>query len=220
MTVAECYQYVQLRLNKISTNSNDNIPIFAFVSAFNTQQMLWAEDRFKINENNIVRIDELNHLLKSVDKPLVSIGGTNRYLEFELPQDYFHYSTSTSLTPCELRNHLVKEGNINTLLLDENWKPSLEWGETIATIVGKKLRVYIDGFTVSGVNLTYYRFPKDINMASGFNDVNNNTTIDVDPELIGASLIEVLNMTCELLAGDTQDQWNQQISSQRSQRHT
>jgi hypothetical protein len=57
-------------------------------------------------------------------------------------------------------------------------------------------------------------------MASGFNDVNNNTTIDVDPELIGASLIEVLNMTCELLAGDTQDQWNQQISSQRSQRHT
>lgn len=67
---------------------------------------------------------------------------------------------------------------------------------------------------------TYYRFPKDINMASGFNDVNNNATIDVDPELIGASLIEVLNMTCELLAGDTQDQWNQQISSQRSQRHT
>lgn len=220
MTVNECYQYVQARLNKIGTNQNENIPKWAFVSAFNAQQLLWVEDRIKVDESNSLRKDEINQLLKSSPTPLISVNTTNTYYEFDLPDDYFHYKRSTSLVPCEIRNRFVKEGDINSLLLDDSWKPSIEWGETLCTLVGKKLRVYIDNFTISGVNLTYYRFPANINMSTGHNDVNGNPTSNVDPEFTGSSLIEILNLTCELLSSDTADQWNYQTSLQRGQKHT
>ncbi len=219
MTVNECYQYVQARLNKLGTNANKNIPIWAFVSSFNAQQLLWVEDRIKADETNTLRKDEINQLLKTTSKPLIGTQTGSNYYEFKLPEDYFHYKRSTSLVPCEIRNFLKKEGDINTLLLDNHWKPSIEWGETLCTLVGKHLRVYVDGFSINGVNLTYYRFPQDIGMSWGSNDVNGNPTVDIDPEFTGSSLIEILNMTCELLSSDTVDQWNLQTSMNRGQKH-
>ena len=61
-----------------------------------------------------------------------------------------------------MTNWLKKEGDINVLLKDEFWKPSLEWGETICTIVGNKLRVYFDNFNIDYVILEYYRYPVNI----------------------------------------------------------
>lgn len=219
MTVKDCYLYCQQRLNKVSSNANNNLPKWAFVNTFNTQQLMWVEDRIKQDENNSLRIDEINQLLKTTSKPLIVNQSGSNYYEALLPADYFHYKRSTSLTPCEIRNFLVKEGNINTLLLDDNWKPSLEWGETLCTLVNKHIRVYFDNFSIEGVNLTYYRFPQNINMDDDFTDVNGNTTVDIDPEFTGSSLIEILNMTCELLASDNTDQWNYQTSNQRTQKH-
>lgn len=219
MTIKECYLYVQQRLNKVSSNANNNIPKWAFVNAFNAQQLMWAEDRIKLDETNSLRSDEINQLLKTTSVLNVNKSGSN-YYEVDLPEDYFHYKRSVSLVPCEIKNTLVKEGNVNTLLLDENWKPSLEWGETICTLVEKRLRVYVDNFTISGIYLVYYRFPQNINMDDNYTDVNGVTTTDIDPEFTGSSLVEILNMTCELLASDNNDQWNFQTSSQRNQKHS
>lgn len=216
MTVLECYEYMQERLNRLSTNSGDNIAKHSFVKAFNTMQLLWAEDRIKLNETNIIRTDETQQLLLDV---LLSPVAKNNYYEVLLPDNYFHYKRSVSLVPCEIRNVLVKEGNINSLLRNENWKPSTEWGETLCTLFGNKLRVYVDNFSISQINLVYYRLPKKINMSDGYSDVNGFTNTNIDPEFTGVNLLEILNSTCALLAADTTDQWNYQSFLQRNQQY-
>lgn len=221
MTVLECYEYMQHRLNRLGTNFGDNIQKHVFVKAFNAQQLQWAEDRIKLGETNIVRKDEVQQLLKdSTQTP--SKNGSN-YYEINLPEDYFHYKRSVSYAPCEMRNILKKEGDINTLLRDAFWKPSFDWGETLCTLIGNKLRIYTDienTFSISKVNLVYYRYPISINMANGFTDVNGVTTTDINPEFKGSSLIEILNATCQLLAADTSDQFNYQTLQQLNQKHT
>ncbi len=218
MTVAECYQYAQSRLNKLSSNFAENLPKYQFVQAFNAMQILWVESRFKVDETNIVRTDEIQQLLKTlILKPKKT--GSN-YYEITLPEDYLHYKRSVSFAPCEIFNHLVKEGDINRLLQDEFWKPSLEWEETICTIAGDKLRVYVDDFTLKSVELHYYRSPVSINMADSFVDVNGNQTTNIDPEFKNSSLIEILNFTCQLLASDTTDQWNYQTLLNLNQTNT
>ena len=117
MTVNESYLYVLSRLNKGVTNKGDNIPKWRFVSAFNSQQLLWFDDRIKLDETNNLRIDEIQHLLVTKTGLVPNLSGTN-YYELNLPDDYYRYKRSTSLVPCEIANRLVKEGNINTLLLD------------------------------------------------------------------------------------------------------
>lgn len=217
-TVSEAYQYVNLKLNKLQSNSGDNIPIYAFVNAFNTSQLSWVDNRFKLNDTNILRKEEIQQLLKSTDPlPVIQVGN---YYECNLPTDYFHYERSISVSECDLENILKEEANITRLLKDDAWKPSLEWGETLATLVNNKLRVYVDGFSINSVILTYYRFPLKINMVDGFNDVNGNLNTDIHPEFTGQSLIEILDWTCELLAGDTQDQWNTQRMMNRAQKNT
>lgn len=218
MTVAECYQYAQSRLNKLGSNFSENLPKYQFVQAFNAMQILWVESRFKVDETNIVRTDEIQQLLKTLTlKPKKT--GSN-YYEITLPEDYLHYKRSVSFAPCEIFNHLVKEGDINRLLQDEFWKPSIEWEETICTIAGDKLRVYVDDFTIKNVELHYYRSPISINMADSFADVNGNQTTNIDPEFKNSSLIEILNFTCQLLASDTTDQWNYQTLLNLNQTNT
>lgn len=221
MTVIEAYKYMQERLNRLGTNFGDNIPKHTFVTAFNSVQLQWVEDRIKLAETNIVRKDELQQLLKPTD-PIVPTN-TNNYYEIDIPQDYFHYKRSVSYAPCELRNILKKEGDVNLLLRDEFWKPSIEWGETICTLIGNKLRVYSDienSFQISNIILVYYRYPVFINMADGFNDVNGTPTTNIDPEFQGSSLIEILNDTCNLLSADTMNQWNYKTTQEKSMKHT
>lgn len=216
MTILECYQYINNRLNASSTNSGDNIPKYQFVEAFNTAQTQWVEDRFKLTETSLVRTDEIQQLLKTTT--LTSPTKATEYYDFNLPVDYLHYKRSKSL-PC-LNNILVKEGDINALLVDKYWKPSFEWGETLCTLVNNKLRVYTDNFKISEVELVYYRIPVKVNMNDGHTDVNGNTTIDINPEFQNSSLIEILNLACRLLTGDNADQARYQTSNNLIQAHT
>lgn len=218
MTVLECYLYCNNRLNTLSTNTSDDISKTAFVQAFNTCQIQWVEDRFKLSETSVLRTDELQQLFK-VEQLKYGKEFSN-YLEFNLPSDYLHYKRSVSYAPCSITNYLVKEGDINRLLIDSNWKPSLDWGETLCTIAGNKLRVYFDNFSVSKVELHYLRTPRLINMNTGFPDVNGKATENIDPEFKNSNLIEILNLTINLLASDVSDQFRFQTTNSLVQSHT
>ena len=216
-TALDCYQYVQNRLNKNSSNSGDNIPVYQFVEAFNVAQTMWAEDRVKLSETNIVRKDEIQQLIKTQ-----SLSGTfkDNVLSVLLPDDYYHYIRSVSFAPCAINNRLVKEGDINMKLSDEFWKPSLEWGETVCTLNGKTLKIYTDNFSIDSVTLVYYRFPIQLGIADGFNNINGVATVNQDPEFPQSQLIEILNIACSILAGDSTDQWNYQTSTANTQKYT
>ena len=71
------------------------------------------------------------------------------------------------------------------------WKPSLEWGRNYLYFRRKQTKVYYDDFAIKNVNLIYYRYPIAINMADGYLDTNGQPTVDVDPEFLGSSVIEI-----------------------------
>lgn len=218
MTVNEAYLYFSNAVNKLSSNSGLNIPKAVFVSTFNAVQLQWVEDRVKMNELNKIRMDEIQQLLLDTKH---SVTKKDQYYEVNLPDNYYHYLRSYSYVgDCTLDNWLVKEGDINVLLSDEFWKPSLEWGETICTLGGNKLKVYYDDFIVKNVQLIYFRYPLDINMADGFLDTNGNPTVDVDPEFLGSSIIEILNLTAQQIAGEVGDGERYSVFSNKVQQHT
>lgn len=219
MTVAECYKYVQEGVNKLQSNSSQNIPETTFVTTFNAVQLQWVEDRIKLNEVNNVRIDEIQQILLQVD---LKVKKENLFYSSDLPSNYFHYRRSYSTSgECVIFNHLKEEGNVNILLQDEFWKPSKEWAETFCTLVGNKLRIYHNNeVDISKAHLIYYRYPVNINMGDGFSDVNGVTTTDVDPEFQGSSLIEILNLTIQHLAGVINDTNRYQVFSNKVQVHT
>lgn len=218
MSVYDCYQYILNSLNRLSSNSSQSITKTVFVNTYNAVQFNWVEDRIKLGELNKVRIDEIQQLIK---QEKLGVTKKENYYEATIPEDYFHFSRSYSnLKGCQIMNWLVKEGDVNVLLNDEFWKPSKEWGETICSLVGNKLRVYYDNFNISDVQLIYYRYPLNINMKDGFEDVNGHTTEDVNPEFQGSSLIEILNLTIQHLAGSIDDQLRYQVFTNKTQVHT
>lgn len=218
MTVKEAYLYFTNAVNKLSSNSGLNIPKAVFVSTFNAVQTQWVEDRVKMNELNKIRMDEIQQLMVSTK---LNVKKEEQYYTIDLPENYYHYLRSYSYVgDCTIDNWLVREGDINVLLNDEFWKPSLEWGETICTLGGNKLKVYYDDFAIKNVNLIYYRYPVAINMADGYLDTNGQPTVDVDPEFLGSSVIEILNLTAQLTAGEIGDNERYTVFTNRTQQHT
>lgn len=219
MTVHQSYKYVQETLNKLNSDSSQNIPKTTFVTAFNAVQMQWVEDRVKVAELDKVRIDEIQQLAVQTE---LSLKKEDLYYYAELPSNYYHIIRAYgNIGECSLNIWPAREGDVNVLLNDAFWTPSKEWGETFHTLVDNKLRIYHNNqFTLSKVNLIYFRYPININMADGFEDVDGNQTVDVDPEFLGSSIIEILNLTVQHLAGAINDTTRYQVFTNKSQVHT
>ena len=55
------------------------------------------------------------------------------------------------------------KSTLDELLRDESKKPSFEWAETFATLIGNSIHVYTNNeFDVQDAELTYYRQPRHI----------------------------------------------------------
>jgi len=216
MTIRESYLYVQNRLNKLSTNSGDNIEPFKFIEAFRAAHYHWIEDRFKLDGTNTTRIDEIQILLKTI---ILETKKETNHVIVSLPDDYLHFERATGL-PCDIRIWLKSEADINVLLQDDFWKPSYEWQETLGTLQSNTLKVYTDNFNIDQVLLAYYRHPVQVNMSTGYTDINGEPTVDVDSEFDGSSIREILNITCQMLSGDTANQFGYQIHRAQTNQFT
>ncbi len=212
MTITDCYQYIQDRLNALSTNYGNNVPKHIFVRTFNAAQTTWVEERCKISSSNILRIDEIDILSTPYEFVPVKKEG---YWEGPLPSDYYHFRRALGFTPCQLFIYPKKEEEVNRLLSDDNWKPSLDWAESFVTISGKKLKVYGD-FNIDRVELLYYRVPTLVNMGDGYSDEFGNPNVNINPEFQESSLIEILTMTVNQLAADNGDSFRYQTSGQKT----
>jgi len=219
MTVIDSYYYVTEALNKLASNSGQNVSKGSFVRAFNFVQLVWIEDRVKLNELNNVRIDEIQQLL--VQNKL-NLKKESLFYEAPLPSNYYHMRRVRANTSgCSIGCYPAKEADVNVLLTDKFWQPSLEWGETFYTLSGNTVRIYHNNeLTLSTADLIYYRYPININMQDGFDDVNGNPTTNIDPEFQGSSLVEILNLTVQHLAGVTNDGSRYQMFTNKVQSHT
>jgi hypothetical protein len=213
---------IKQRLNKLASNDYDNFECWQIIEAFNKAQIEWcrrqlagSNPRQEGDEQTNRRIDDLNFLLKSQDLPFVY--GDKYVISEFLPDDWLEYKrldVKAKSKCCNIEQdmivYLAEEANVQVLLNDYVRKPSFEWRETFATLMGNKAKIFTnDDFDVVSIKFTYYHNPVNIQIA-GCSDPYTLQTSTQDvlcefPDDITEILIDV---AASILAGDIES-WNQ-----------
>jgi len=215
---------VQQRLNKLASSDYDNIECWMIVEAFNKGQVDWCRRQIvgsnilkQGDEQSIRRIDDLNILLrtKKLTMSKAKLYYESQSLPFLTSDEYFEYkrlqcyaTSDCCKEPRLMVIYLVEEANIINYLLDDDKKPSFEWGETIATLVGRKIRIYTnDEFEVTDGSLMYYKQPRRIVIA-GCGDPytgDPNPVADIIPEFKDDIVEVLIDEAAAILAGDIEN---------------
>lgn len=182
MTTSRAYGKYLLKTQENGTN--DNLPVSKdyFVAVFNEAQNKYAEwhlDKRNSDERrNIQMLLVPDLIIENPDKVL-------DHYDFTLPEDYFGFSSTYcfgskgSCLSKRISLFEIKDENKEELLTDESNKPSFLHRESLYQLVGSKVLVYTDDFTVDKLALTYYRYPQQIklqdptNPESPFDDTTN-----------------------------------------------
>jgi len=225
---------IKQRLNKLASLDYDNFECWQILEAFNKAQVEWVRRRLHgVNqlrngsEDTIFSLDDVQILLKQEDLLLMKY---DRYFETvdPIPADYMHYVRTTvkGFQECCPKRHmsvyLVEEANLDEILTDKLKEPSFEWGETVCTLVGGKLRVYTNNqFELDEAKLTYYRKPVNIEF-NGCTNVYTQTVsgADVECELKEDVIEVVVDNAVMILAGDIESMLQYQRANGNVQSNT
>lgn len=224
---------VKQRLNKLASFDYDHIECWQIQEAFNKAQLEWTRRQlYGINirkegaEQSSGLIDDMQRLL--TQSPLTVSKKTAFFETSSLPADYLHFvrvDVKAKKDCCPERDMTVyeaEEANMSVLLRDQNRQPDFEWGETLVTLVGNKMRIYTnDDFDVTAASMVYYRLPRDvqflgcINMTTGANyaaDQLCEYNEDVTEILVDAAVA--------ILAGDIESIMQFQREEQSTQKNS
>lgn len=222
------------RLNKLDSNDYDNIECWQFIEAFNKAQIEWC--RRNLHGGNMYkegdelskkRIDDLQPLLRQL-----SLTGTVTDTYFEtnnFPVDtYLEFKTVTTDAtdeccpdPRSMMVYLAEEANVSLLLRDPLKQPSFEWAETFCIMMNNTIRIYRDSnFNIVNPVLTYYQKPALIQVEGCVNPYTGLvSTADVNCEFKDDLVEVMLDDTAAILAGDIENQYQQQRGTQAAERN-
>jgi hypothetical protein len=223
---------IKQRLNKLASLDYDNLECWQIQEAFNKAQLEWVRrqiygmhQRKESSEQTTGLIDDLRVLLTT--KVLVPVD-KDLFYEGDLPADYFYYVRVDAMakSPCcperRMTVYEVEEANMGLLLTSDTKGPSFEWAETLSTLVGDKVRVYTnDEFDITGINLVYYRRPKDVKF-NGCVDASTGNPISADVACeFKDDIAEILvDEAAAILAGDIESMNQYQRELQNGQRNS
>lgn len=220
----------ELKLNKISREDNQNIPLENKIIFLNEAQISWIKS--KLNQNNIYkigyegfrkRIDDLQ-VLKVNNYRLGSKKTDNlRFIGYESnlsALDYMFYINSYADCNSKKCNatigiDLIKEGELDTRYFDDFYKPSFIWRTTLATMGADKLYVYTDGnFEVNNVYLTYLRHPLQIDL-EGYIKLDGSNSINQNCELPEYAKNDIVDLAVKYAAQSSDNNFQTQMSKER-----
>lgn len=203
MSSEDLYYHFQLILNKNASLKNVNITRPNFVILYNREALRWLENYIKLNSST-QSVHNVHQFLVT-DQKLSESEVSESYYLYDLPEDYFEFSTSKSLAnkdKCSrfIYNYLEKPKDLNTLLDDGLSGPSFEFEESLCNISKNKLQVFVDDYKINSTYLSYYKKPQKIDL-SGYTNINDGSysqTIDTDlderyqTQIIDLTVLEVM----------------------------
>ena len=224
---------IKQRLNKLASFDYDNLECWMVQEAFNKAQVEWVRrmmyglnQRKEGVEISTGLTDDLRVLMKSVGLTPTKRSG---YYEATLPADYFYYVRSdvNAVTKCcqEKRKMVVyeaEEANMGILLTSDTKGPSFEWGETLSTLVGDKIRIYTnDEFEVTDVTLVYVRGPISVQIKGCINPSTGVAyTAEQSCEFKDDIAEVMVDAAAAILAGDMENMNQYQRESQETIRNS
>lgn len=219
MGIQEAYRNFIYRINKLGTNSNQNVPYPQFVALMNKATLHWVEARIKVAEQTETLSEELRQILEEYKPSLITY--QNNIYKITLPINYFHYCRFyANVVGCKSKVYgkLVEEGNINTLLQGSFTGPSSAWEEVLVTLFNKGLRVYTDGFSLEMPVLNYYRYPIKVDIA-GYTKEDGSSSVNVDLEFDGVDAYEIVDLAAQFATVDIADFQRYQVLTNQINTH-
>lgn len=226
MISAERLSYkLDQRLNKLSTNTHQQIQIEDKVLALNEAQIKLikrklSNDNFRLGlDSNKKRYQDLQFLIENFEDHKLSITekdkNLNKWISYtkDLDPKYMFYIDSYLIADKEnctgrkvyTNADLLKHSDITTLLNNDNYKPSFEFQETLVDISSDEIHVYTDGtFTPKNLYVSYITYPKEIDL-EGYVKFNGQDSTLVDSELEDYLEDELLDLAVENLAQYTEN---------------
>lgn len=218
---------IDQRLNKLSTNIHQEIPLENKILVLNEAQIKLIKqkldgtptpsglgmDAFK------KRYEDLQRLVEMYEDHALELNLTNKELNkwtasiSELIPQYMFYVDCYVMADkgrCKNRKlwvnrDLAAHGDIQLLLNNENYKPSFEYQETFNFVSSDEISIFTDGtFTPTKLYLSYIRYPQYIDKA-GYVKLDGNASIDSDCELNSYLEDELLDLAVQQLAMYTEN---------------
>lgn len=211
---------IKERLNKLSSLDYDNLECWQIAEAFNKAQIEWVRKQAHGNnihkegdESSKMLIDDLQKLLVESN---ITMSEHDRYFETAvIPANYLYYKRIAvkSKTDCcpsrAMTVYLTEMADVSNLLVDSFRKPSAEWGETFATMIGNRFRIYTNNeFDLEDAKLTYYRKPVQVTFAGCIDPGTGTATVDQECEFKDDIVEMIIEEATAILAGDIES-WNQ-----------
>lgn len=218
---------IDQRLNKLSTNDHQQIPLEDKILALNEAQLKLIKQ--KVDGISIVskmgldsfkkRYEDLQNLILDYEKGelelVLSDSKLNQYsakLDKLKPQYLFYIDSYVLANKGECKNHkisinkdLAKHADISLLLNNEHYKPSFEYQETFNTISSNNINIFSDGtFVPKKIFLSYMRYPAYIDK-EGYVKFDGTESENVNCELVDYLEDELLDLTVQNLAMYTEN---------------
>jgi len=218
---------IDQKLNKLSSNSHQQIPLEDKILALNEAQIKLIKQ--KVDGISVVsglgrdsfkkRYDDLQVLLEDYGNHELDLKTSNKTLNQwtadikNISPTYMFYVDAYFLADkgkCKdrviwLNQELLKHGDIQFLLNNVHTKPSFEYQETFCSISTNKISIFTDGtFTPKKLYLMYIRYPQYINK-TGYVMLNDEESTDVDCELASYLEDEILDLAVQNLAMYTEN---------------
>ncbi len=218
---------IDQKLNKLSSNEHQQIPLEDKILALNEAQIKLIKQ--KLDGQNTVsglgldafkkRYEDLEKLIEMYeDHPLDLTkvdGPLNRWKAslVNITPAYMFYVDSYIMADkgkCKdrivyINNDLAKHADVPTLLKNSHYIPSFEYQDTFNIISTDELSVFTDGtFTPKKLYVCYVRYPKYIDKV-GYIKFDGSASITQDCELKNYLEDEIVDLTVENLAMYTEN---------------
>lgn len=219
MTIQEAYLQFLSKVNRNNKSNNITADKQRFVQLFNENAIKEIEQ--VIAEGNDERIRQIQIFLKPDTQLSLESTVKDRVL-YVLPNDYLDLSSAYALADkdqCKAQKiNLIeiKDKNYTQVLSDNFNKPSFEYRESPFVIADNKFNVFTGDFTYTDVVITYYRYPKKVDIA-GYVNLDNQASTDVDPEGDDKFINRVVSMAALDYSRNYQDIQGVQINKDRVQ---
>ena len=218
---------IDQKLNKLSTNEHQQIPLEDKILALNEAQIKLIKQ--KVDGQNTIsglgldafkkRYEDLQSLVITYNNQPLDLKIKNLELnQWFAPTNvlvpkYMFYIDSYVLADkgrCKdrklwINRELAKHGDLSLILTNDHYKPSFEYQETFNFLSSDEISIFTDGtFTPTKIYLSYMRYPKYINK-EGYIMLDGEPSFDQDCELELYLEDELLDLTVQNLAMYTEN---------------
>ena len=229
---------IDQRLNKLSSNEHQEIQLEDKILALNEAQLKLIKQKFTgVSTLTRMGFGAFKKRYQDIENLLVDFNENSLSLVLEDVNINQWSSSLSKLNPkmmlyadayviadkgkCKdrmiwINKDLVKHGDIQFLINNDDFKPSFEYQETFNTITGGDISIYTDGtFTPKKLKILYVRYPEKIDKL-GYVDFDGNASVNNNCELVDYLEDELLDLTIQNLADYTENMSAAQTARVRS----